>query len=406
VAPPTFETTLNVGESLDLEKTVTIDKGVPTTAQIDVFLLSDTTSSMCPLIQAVMKGANDIFRNSADLGDIAFGVGEYRDVGDAFVYRMDRDITPVNTQEDRDQVSNAIRQWVCDAGGDAPEANLFALQQVASTAAWRRDSTRIIVWFGDAPGHDPSGPSNVSEAQAIAALQAQNARVLALDVNRPDRPELGLDLTGQATRITAASRGLLFTGVQVESVVDEIKRGIELIFDRYQNVSLQPAGNLPGVAVSILPASRDGDFDRSVDRAFLFTVRFMPQAPGDHSFTINVMIDGGAMAKEVDLIHVRSDTKFLRCDSNDDGKLNIADAVWTVSQLFSNGPPTTCDRAADCNGDDRLDLSDAIFDITFLLGCSTRCTPDMPGPVPPPPFPDCGTAPSSLSCQSYSHCAL
>ena len=35
---------------------------------------------------------------------------------------------------------------------------------------WRADSSRIIAWFGDAPGHDPSGGHSL--ADVTAALTA------------------------------------------------------------------------------------------------------------------------------------------------------------------------------------------------------------------------------------------
>ena len=59
--------------------------------------------------------------------------------------------------------------------GDAtsiPSAAFFALEKLATDAAatygWRPDTKRIIVWFGDAPSHDPictqlTGLSNAIE---------------------------------------------------------------------------------------------------------------------------------------------------------------------------------------------------------------------------------------------------
>ena len=57
------------------------------------------------------------------------------------------------------------------------------------------DSTRIIVWFGDASGHDPSG--GVSLAGAIADLVASEIQVIAVPVDSGFGD--GLDATGQAT---------------------------------------------------------------------------------------------------------------------------------------------------------------------------------------------------------------
>ncbi|MBI4602781.1 MAG: hypothetical protein HY721_12560 [Planctomycetes bacterium] len=74
---------------------------------------------------------------------------------------------------------------------------------------------------------------------------------------------------------------------------------------------------------------------------------------------------------------------FRRGDANDDGKVNIADAVWIVNELVRRGPPTRCERAADSNGDGLRDLSDAVYMVHWLF---------LSGPPIPPPFPGCGMA--------------
>jgi len=65
---------------------------------------------------------------------------------------------------------------------------------------FRTDSTRIIAWFGDAPGHDPSNGHSLSDV--IAALQAADIRVIAVNVG-------ALNSTGRATQITNATGGVL-----------------------------------------------------------------------------------------------------------------------------------------------------------------------------------------------------
>ena len=78
--------------------------------------------------------------------------------------------------------------------------------------------------------------------------------------------------------------------------------------------------------------------------------------------------------------------EFRRCDSNNDGQVNLADPVWLVLELLQGGPTTACYDAADCNKDGRKDLSDAIFAVNYLFRGGTR---------PPPPFADCGIDPDS-----------
>ncbi|MEM7262427.1 MAG: dockerin type I repeat-containing protein, partial [Planctomycetota bacterium] len=53
-------------------------------------------------------------------------------------------------------------------------------------------------------------------------------------------------------------------------------------------------------------------------------------------------------------------------DGNDDGRLDLADAIYILNALFRNGPSPACPAAADANGDTMMDSSDAIFIIEYL----------------------------------------
>ncbi|WP_447986195.1 vWA domain-containing protein [Nitrospira sp. Nam74] len=289
VSPSSYENTLGVGESVTIDKTVTIAAGRPTTSLVDVFFLADTTGSMGGAIASVISSASTILSTTASLGNVQFGVGEYKDVGDAFVYRTNQALT-----SNQALVTAGINAWSASGGGDLPEANLYGLQQVATTTAWRPGSARILVWFGDATGHDPS--LGVTEAAATAALVGQNIKVEAINVG-------DLDGTGQATRITTATGGQLFNGVASSAVATAIQNAITTAFSTYSSVCLSPSGNLPGVGVST-SGCITGSFDRSIERTFNFTATFTGLTPGDHSFVINATVNGGTVATENDLIHV------------------------------------------------------------------------------------------------------
>jgi hypothetical protein len=268
---------------------VTITAGRPTTSLVDVFFLADTTGSMGGAISSVITSASTILSTTASLGNVQFGVGEYKDVGDAFVYRTNQGLT-----SNQALVTAGINAWSASGGGDLPEANLYGLQQVATTTAWRPGSARILVWFGDATGHDPS--VGITEAAATAALVGQNIKVEAINVGN-------LDGTGQATRITTATGGQLFNGVASSAVATAIQNAITSAFASYSSVCLSPSGNLPGVGVST-SSCITGSFDRSIERTFNFTATFTGLTPGDHSFVINATVNGGTVATENDLIHV------------------------------------------------------------------------------------------------------
>ena len=121
ITPADYSATLAVGESVTITKTVTITPEV-TSALVDVFFLTDSTGSMGGLINSVKTSASAILAATSGLGDVAYGVGEYRDVGDAFVYRTNTAITD-NTVA----VQTGINAWFASGGGDLPEANLYAL---------------------------------------------------------------------------------------------------------------------------------------------------------------------------------------------------------------------------------------------------------------------------------------
>jgi murein DD-endopeptidase MepM/ murein hydrolase activator NlpD len=297
VAPSNYSTSLKPGKSITITKSVTINAGAPNTAKIDVFFLADTTGSMGGTLLSVQNGAATLISSISGLGDVAFGVGEYRDVGDAFVYRLNQDITM-----DTDAVQTGINTWVADGGGSWPEAQLYALYQVANTAAWRPDSTRIVIWFGDAAGNDPAGPTGVAEAEATAALVAQTIKVMALDVSLD--PYYNLNTYGQAQRIADATNGKYYSGINVDQIVADIQNAIVKSFDTYSTVSLGTSMVPTGLTVNISPLSHTGAYDRSMDRIFTFDVTFTAVSPGSYSFSIPVLVDGGIMASEQDNIQV------------------------------------------------------------------------------------------------------
>ncbi|MGG5891159.1 hypothetical protein ACLF3G_29235, partial [Falsiroseomonas sp. HC035] len=108
-------------------------------------------------------------------------------------------------------------------GGDTPEANFFGLQQVATSGGatdglgstdvaggfgtgantgWRSGAGKVVVWFGDASSHT----TTVSQAEAIAALQANGVTVVGINTQSAG---FGIDQSGQASANTGATGGTL-----------------------------------------------------------------------------------------------------------------------------------------------------------------------------------------------------
>ncbi|MDF1596645.1 MAG: hypothetical protein P1T08_11240 [Acidimicrobiia bacterium] len=115
---------------------------------------------------------------------------------------------------------------------------------------WRTGSTKIVVWFGDAPAHDPvcsliSGLGyGIDEAALTAELVANDIRVVAISTltgypaGLDDVPSLG-DYSaacgfdggsaGQATRIAGATGGVHLTGVGSADIAQAILDGLAAI---------------------------------------------------------------------------------------------------------------------------------------------------------------------------------
>ena len=96
------------------------------------------------------------------------------------------------------------------------------------------------------------------------------------------------------------------------------------------------------------------------------------------------------------VFRLRAVADFVRGDSNSDGRVNIADPIWSLNELFRDGPASTCQKAADANDDGSVDLADVGFTVLYLF---------LNGDLPPAPFPGCGEDPTedALTCEA-SNC--
>jgi hypothetical protein len=88
---------------------------------------------------------------------------------------------------------------------------------------------------------------------------------------------------------------------------------------------------------------------------------------------------------------------FRRGDSNDDGKVNIADPIHVLNFLFRGGPTPRCQKAADADDSGSLNITDPIFLLGYLFSG---------GRPPPAPFPACGvdSTGDAISCATQPRC--
>ena len=296
VNPPSMNLVLGVGD----EQVRTVQVHVPaglTAARVDIYLLADTTYSMASVIEALQNDSDAIVDDVMaewPRVDLAFGVGSYRDfLGDtAFTHHLDPCTDPA-------QVRAAIDQWNAAGGYDVAEAQFYALHQLAlnrdpagGDIGWREDTKRVIVWFGDAPGHDPicdaiSGLGyDIDEARVTADLRTARVTVVAVSTGQPSlqandsgesldwlaqwayldhdpRPyseqyvghcEIG-GLEGQGTRIGEATGGRHVDGMSGDVIVTTI-RGI--VTDQIADIarlSLEPQGAMAENVADVRPPS-------------------------------------------------------------------------------------------------------------------------------------------------------
>jgi len=310
IAPTTFTATIPVGLSTQVNKTVTVGK---VSKPVDVMFLEDATGSMGPAIAAIDGSfAANVTTIDGFASDVQFAVGNYLDKfqcpADPYAYQLNQNITNNNAAVQAALTGlNAIPPN--GYGCDAPESNLYGLQQAASTTAWRAGSTRILIWVGDNTGHDPAG--GVTEASAIAALQAQGVTVIAasatsgpgLDAVCSSAP-CGTPNNNQASRITAATGGQDLGSFSAGTINAAIQAAILNAIAKYSTVSLGVSPVPAGVAITISPASIVGAFDRTTTRTFTFNVNFTGTLPGNYLFGINALVDGASVATENDNITV------------------------------------------------------------------------------------------------------
>ena len=288
ISPVTYSASLNVGDSVTINKVVTVTKS--STVQADIFFLADTTGSMGGSIGNVAANASTILSSTSALGNVQWGVGEYKDFGDVYTYRLNTAMTNSTSA-----VTSGINMWSASGGGDYQEADLFALNAMATQAAtgWRTGSRKLAIWFGDASGHDPSG--GVTEAAATAALVAQGISVLAVERRQHERH-------GQAQRIATATGGHYYTGL-ASTLSTDIINAISTAIANYTKVCLDTSETPAGLTATS-SACVTGTFDRSIDRDFGFSLTFTAAAAGSYSFDTYGTVDGGRVATERDSIVV------------------------------------------------------------------------------------------------------
>jgi hypothetical protein len=304
---------LSPGGGLTETKTITTPQILP---KPDVYFLADTTGSMGGALANVKANASQILSTvKANSSQPRFGAGDYKDfrscaegetvpcfAGD---YAFNNAASIPAADDDGAAALAAIGDdtsgWSASGGGDDPEGQLYALHQLSAgnAAQWRGDSSRILVWFGDNPGHDPvcseiSGAADdVTKGAVTSALVAAGIRVIAvtLDTDGPDSSfSTGLDgdpaddgagdyeaacgasapsSPNQASSLASATHGVVKEAASAEDVSDAILAGLTNL-----DATVTPDADCDaGLSISFDPAEKtvtsgdDVTFTESVDIA-------------------------------------------------------------------------------------------------------------------------------------------
>jgi hypothetical protein len=281
VEPATVSLAGNPGDSFTVTKTVHTPVIPP---RPDAVFLADTTASMTGAIANVKANATSIMNTVRTAqADSQFGAANYRDFGcsDPFAFQLDRAVT-----SSIPAVQAAINGWTIGNGCDVREAQINALFELATdpSVGFRAGSTRIVVWFGDASGHDPSGGHTLTDA--INALVAADIRVIAVPVSAGGD---GLDATGQATAVATATGGIVLPSASPDDVSAAILTGLTNL-----PVTVSPASTCdPGLSVAFSPAGpqtvTSGD-----DVVYAETITIDPAHPGGAVLecTVEFLLDG------------------------------------------------------------------------------------------------------------------
>jgi hypothetical protein len=182
----------------------------------------------------------------------------------------------------------------------------------------------VIVWFGDAPGHDPVCASlsglgyDVTESSATMKLVVERIVVLAISTDTGVVEALDADpnvssfdygackpagLKGQATRIAGATGGTHVTGIDATSIVKTIIDLVTTALTEIKNLKLVPSGSTAPFVSSISPSGGYGPLPGDKEHSLSFDVVFKGiepcgDAPKVFGGSLDAVADGVVIASK------------------------------------------------------------------------------------------------------------
>lgn len=242
----------------------------------------------------------------------------------------------------------------------------------------------------------PAGQWFVSAPSPNATMEAPLNGVFLVDLDPATPPELVLELPGYSGPMAFNAAGDLYAApsawpapVDVLRVrADDLAGGGVLTasdaqrfaagLDGAYSLAFGPFGALlVGDSVMGRVLALDGD-------GTVFTWA----APGSGAYASVTCLDVDARTGRVGFVAsdfatfnalylVGTDVTFQRGMVNDDGEIDLGDAIAILSHLFAGGRLPLNRNGADVNGDGVIDLADAVYLLAYLFAG---------GPEPPAPF--------------------
>lgn len=298
ISPTSFSANLGVGDSVTIQKSVTITAAPPTSALIDIMFVFDTTGSMGGAISGAKAAATGLLTSlNASYGTgVASGTGFYNDPGAGLVSNLTTTIATTQA---------SINTFGASGGGDYPELGYDGISAAAAGASWRAGSNRFIVALGDA-GFKDGAATNASTMTALAA-----AGVDLIGIDSCSSSGTCSYSPTFASAITGLGGTDYSSATDPTAIAAAITAGISAGFQHYSTVTVGDlGGGLPEIGVSTVCTGANigscagsdalGAYDRSIDRTFTFDVTFTRLVAGDKSFETFGLVDKSIMAREAD----------------------------------------------------------------------------------------------------------
>jgi len=314
IDPSSYSTSLELGESVTISKTVIVEASGPAQGEalVDIMFLFDVSGSMFEEILLAKIAGDTVLSEMADTYNLMSGSGWYSDTPPAPGFNgVHIDLNDGNTAETSgindmwDTARCEVAGEFVGCGGDRLELGYDAIADAANNTSWREGAERYIFTMGDA-GFKNGIDNNASAAAALADN---------------DVSLLGVTF---ATDFTSSMQNLIdssgIAGMVSNTGTDLLDFIRNQILDTYSRVSVDDLDTgLPGIEVSAVCTSADpgadglgrcvggearGRFDRTEDRTFTYDVTFTALEEGIFDFSTFGLVDGKAVATERDIITV------------------------------------------------------------------------------------------------------